>query len=219
MLAHATGAGSRRAPAKRWRSLRRRARDPGSATPAASRPTAAGTLSLRPGLREEEAIKGRSSGFSGSTRSPPSSSRTVSGSQHCSALLSPLQSSQSRQLGRQPRAQRPEVCTRGAPRRPLRECTVPAAGRASVRVSLRLRPQASAPFPHPRPHHRILYPSVSRSPATMAPSMATPSEDPVRAPPSAWDWLRPSHFPTLLNLPFPTCTLVFYVLYHFPSCS
>lgn len=66
-----------------------------------------------------------SSGFRGSTRRPPSFSRTVAGAQHCGALLSPLQSSQSRQLGRQPRAQRPEVCTRGTPRRPLREGIVP----------------------------------------------------------------------------------------------
>lgn len=91
-----------------------------------------------------------SSGFRGSTRRPPSFSRTVAGAQHCGALLSPLQSSQSRQLGRQPRAQRPEVCTRGTPRRPLREGIVPAAGHASVRVPLRPRPQASAPFPYPQ---------------------------------------------------------------------
>lgn len=90
-----------------------------------------------------------SSGFRGSTRRPPSSSRTVAGAQHCGALLSPFQSSQSRQLGRQPRAQRSEIRTRGAPRLPLQEGIVPAAGRASVRVPLRPRPQASAPFPYP----------------------------------------------------------------------
>lgn len=50
-----------------------------------------------------------------------------------------------------------------------------------VRVPRQVRPSRT-----PRPHHRILYPSVRRSPATMAPSMATPSADPARAPPSAW---------------------------------
>lgn len=66
-----------------------------------------------------------SSGFRGSTRRPPSISRTVAGAENCGALLSPLHSSQSRQLRRQSRAQRPEVRTRGAPRRPLWEGIVP----------------------------------------------------------------------------------------------
>lgn len=119
-----------------------------------------------------------SSGFRGSTRRPPSISRTVAGAENRGALLSPLHSSQSRQLRRQSRAQRPEVRTRGAPRRPLWEGIVPAAGRASVRVTLLPRIQASAPFPYPRPNRKIPYPSVSRSLATAAPSIATPPATP-----------------------------------------
>lgn len=127
----------------------------------------------------------------GSTRRPPRSSRTVASAQYCGAVLSPLQSSQSRQLGRQPRAQRPEVRTRGAPGRRLREGAVPAAGRASVRLPLRLRPGASVPFPYPQPHRRTPYPKVSRSPATVAPSMVASAGDPGRAPLSAGDRLHP----------------------------
>lgn len=57
-------------------------------------------------------------------------------------------------------------------------------------------PRLVRPSRTPRPHHRILYPSVSRSLATTAPSMATQSSDPMCAPPSARDRLRP-----LLPLP------------------
>lgn len=68
-----------------------------------------------------------------------------------------------------------------------------------VRVPRRVRPSRT-----PRPHHRIFYPSVIRSPATMAPSMATPSADPVRAPPSARERLRPLFPPPPLSRCYPT---------------
>jgi hypothetical protein len=48
----------------------------------------------------------------------------VAGAQHRGALLSLLQGAQNRQLGRQPRAQRPEVRAPGAPRRRLREGSI-----------------------------------------------------------------------------------------------
>lgn len=75
----------------------------------------------------------RSQGAAATPAAPPlraaRSTRTVVGSQRLRAFPSlPLQGAQSRQLRRQPRAQRPEVWTRGAQRRRPREALIPVAG-------------------------------------------------------------------------------------------